>query len=123
MSKTLQKRRKLIAASVLFAFVMAWVLPVQVCFASTGAMATDCVNCTSPMGCDTASCGTSVSALCASHLAPAVAGGHQAPDFVFIPVAVVMIVPQITEPHFTPAFLTPVAPSIHVNIRFCSFQN
>jgi hypothetical protein len=117
------KHRKLIAASVLFAFVMAWVLPVQACFASTGAVATHCQNCTSPAGCDGMSCGTSMSATCASHLAPAVAGQHSTPDFAFIPVAITVIVPKISQPHFTPAVLTPAASSIPVNIRFCSFQN
>ena len=117
------KHRKFIAASVLFAFVMAWVLPVQACFASTGTMAADCVNCTSPMGCDGASCGTSVSATCASHLVPAVIGQHLTPNFAFIPVAVTTVIPKISEPHFSLAVRTPAPPSISVNIRFCSFQN
>lgn len=123
MSNTLQKRRKLVAAGVLFAFVMAWVLPVQACFASTGSMVADCVNCTSPMGCDGASCGTSVSAICASHLTPAATDQHPTPDFAFIPVPITTIVPKISEPRFSPATLAPTPPSIPVNIRFCSFQN
>lgn len=118
-----RKYRKLIAASVLFTFVLGWVLPVQACFASTGAMPTDCMNCTSPMGCDGTSCGTSVSAICASHLAPAAADQHPTPDFAFIPVAITIVVPKISEPHVSPAALAPAPPSIPVNIRFCSFQN
>ena len=123
MKRALQKHRRLFAIGILFAFVMAWVLPAQACFASTGTIATDCVNCTSPMGCDGASCGTSVSATCASHLAPAVADQHSTPEFAFIPVAITAIVPKNSERHFSPAALTPAPPSIPVNIRFCSLQN
>ena len=123
MKRALQKHRRLFATGILFAFVMAWVLPAQACFASTSTMATDCVNCTSPLGCDGASCGTSVSATCASHLAPAVADQHSTPEFAFIPAAITTIDPKISEPHFSLAILAPTPPSIPVNIRFCSFQN
>ena len=123
MNRALQKHKRLFATGILFAFVMAWVVPVQACFASTGTMATDCVNCTSPLGCDGTSCSTSVSATCASYLAPAVADQHPTPDFMFIPVAITTIVPKINEPRFLPATLAPTPPSISVNIRFCSFQN
>lgn len=123
MNRALQKHNRLFATGILFAFVMAWVVPVQACFASTGTMATDCVNCTSPMGCDGTSCGTSVSAICASHLIPAATDQHPTPDFAFMPVAITTIVPKINEPRFLPATLAPTPPSISVNIRFCSFQN
>ena len=122
MEKSLQKRRKLIAASVLFTFVMAWVMPLQACFASTGATTTDCVDCTSPAGCDGAACGTSVSSACASQLVPTLADQHPAPDLAFIPVLVTTVAPKPRDFHFAPAALAPAALPIPITVRFCSFQ-
>lgn len=122
MEKSLQKRRKLIAASVLFTFVMAWVLPLQACFASTGATTTDCVHCTSPANCDGAPCGTSASSACASQLVPTLADPHSAPDLAFIPVLVTIVVSKPSGYHFTPPTLALSVPPIPITVRFCSFQ-
>jgi len=120
------KHRKLIAASVLFTFVMAWVLPVQACFASMGAgvaaSVVECPNCT-PSGCDSASCGPSMAASCLSHQAPSVTGlKHHRNDIAFIPVLLGIAAPraEAADLESTPTQPIPVSP-VSLNVRFCTF--
>lgn len=122
-----RKHKKLVAASVLFTFVLAWVLPVQACFASSGTpwgvSVVECPNCSSPAGCDSASCGSSMAASCGAHQAPTVTGGqHHQNDIAFIPVLIGIAAPEVETSRVKPA-VTPTVlyPTVSVNVRFCTY--
>ena len=126
--RSIEKHRRLFATGALFAFVLAWVVPAQACFASmsTGtATHSTCPDCPCPGSCDTTSCDVSITAQCATSMLPAAtAPAHSLDKAAPIPAALISFAPQVLVAGFKPAsrpgmFVYP--PSTSVNIRFCTF--
>src|SRR5579863_3339321 len=79
--RILKKHRRLFTTGVLFAFVLAWVVPAQACFASGGPGAqSECPGCAAPYACDSGHCGTSVHASCSASMAPTATVSPQSLD-------------------------------------------
>lgn len=120
--RTLQRHRRIYATGILFALVLAWVVPVQACLA---AVQYSDPGCTSPCACGTAGhCGSSIDAACSAAMLPAAVPAPQSLDKVPPPASpdsanlwVERIayrfpyLPDPPDPRSTPS----------LNIRFCTF--
>src|SRR5690348_17983968 len=110
------------ATAMLLAFVLAWVAPVQSCFAGAS-----CPGCASPYSCDTGQCGTTVSGSCAVAVVPAAAAAAPSLDKALPPPASLdaAFVPLIRTSYRPAPLADPPPPTSlpSVNIRFCTFQN
>ena len=129
MKRALQKHRRIFATGILFAFVVAWVAPVQACFVSTTSTSTtvqsSCPDCASPYSCYMGHCGSSVSASCGASMLPAITISAQSLDKAVPPPALLdgAIVKPVRVTYKSSYLPDPPsaqsAPS--VNIRFCTF--
>lgn len=110
------------ATVMLLAFVLAWVAPVQACFAGP-----TCPGCASPYSCDTGECGSTVSGACVAAMMPAAAASAQSLDKALPPPASLdtAFIPLIRTSYRPASLADPPTPSSlpSVNIRFCTFQN
>ena len=124
--RILKKHRRLFTTGVLFAFVLAWVVPAQACFASGGPGAqSECPGCAAPYACDSGHCGTSVHASCGASMAPTATVSPQSLDK-FAQAPALLNTPSarpLRPDHKQASLPEPVVyrPTTSINIRFCVF--
>ena len=126
MTSMFRKHRRFLAASMLAAFVMAWVLPLQAYASGVGQAAaqTSCPDCVYP--CDSGDCCGTGMAACAASMLPTVVVSAPSLDKALPAPALMGLAPLQGAPRASlpvrrdqlPAY----SPPSSVNIRFCSFQ-
>ena len=120
-----RNRRRLTALAALLAFVLAWVVPAQMCLASMVpgvAAQTGCPDCPPPC-CEAGKCDLAVASACA--MAPVMlATAHAQHKAILAPLLLAISTVQPDTAGYqrlAPEHASAHSPTVSVNIRFCSF--